>query len=71
MESVCSCLIGTEKKNDEAKKTFFSSGNKWDAAKDILAAEYKLNVLSCFKREKRPYRYVYLYVDSKLIAAQN
>ncbi|XP_065893383.1 uncharacterized protein [Dysidea avara] len=47
---------GTEKKNDEAKKTFFKSSNKWDAAKDILKYEYQLNVLRYFEREKQNYR---------------
>ena len=50
------CLTGTEKKNDEAKKTFFRSSNKWDAAKDILTNDYKVNVMSCFKRKRRRYR---------------
>ena len=58
MECIANLLVltGTEKKNDEAKKTFFRSSNKWDAAKDILANEYKLNVLSFFKRKKCTYR---------------
>ena len=49
---------GTEKKNDEAKKNFFKSSNKWDAAKDILKYEYQLNVLRYFEREKQNYRFV-------------
>ena len=49
--------IGTEKKNDNAKKNFFRSSNKWDAAKDILVNEYKLDVLSYFERKKHQYRY--------------
>jgi len=55
---------GTEKKNDEAKRTFFKSSNKWDAAKDILKYEYILNVLKYFERTKQTYRYVkygYIY----------
>ena len=38
-------------------KRLFRSSNKWDTAKDILANEYNLHVMSCFKRKKRIYRY--------------
>ena len=49
--------IGTEKKNDNAKKVFFRSSNKWDAARDILVHEYRLNIMNYFERKKRQYRY--------------
>ena len=45
------------KENDDAKKTFFRSNNKWDAARDILVNKYKLYVMSYFERKKRQYRY--------------
>jgi len=49
--------IGTEKKNDNAKKVFYRSSNKWNAARDILVNEYRLNVMRYFERKKLQYRH--------------
>ena len=46
-------FLDVEKKNDDAKCNYFRSSNKWDAAKDILALDYKLRILSANRREKR------------------
>ena len=48
-------LIGVEKQNDESKKIYFNSSNKWDAPRDILATDYKLHVLNSIKRTTRKY----------------
>ena len=50
-------IIGVEKNNDVAKRNYFSS-NKWDAPREILSADARLNILSrtpSCQREKRTY----------------
>jgi len=47
---------GVEKLNDDTKKIFFRSSNKWDPATDMLANEYKLETLSKHERRKRKYK---------------
>jgi len=44
------------KKNNDAKRNYFNSSNKWDAATDILHNDYKLHVMKVFQRTKRHYR---------------
>ena len=48
-------LLAVEKNNDSAKRVFFRSSNRWDAATDILKHEYRLDKLSHCERQKRPY----------------
>ena len=45
---------GVEKNNDDARRNFLSS-NRWDAPKEVLLAEHRLDLLSRFSREKRLY----------------
>ena len=47
---------GVEKLNDDMKKIFFRSSNKWDPATDMLANEYKLATLNKHERRKRKYK---------------
>lgn len=45
--------IGLEKNNDDARRNFHSS-NKWDGAKEIILADYRLEELGPkFEREPR------------------
>ena len=50
------CLLGVEKLNDDAKKIFFRSSNKWDPAKEMLSNDYKLEKLQNYRRKKCTYK---------------
>ncbi len=45
---------GVKKNNDDARRNFLSS-NRWDAPKEVLLAEHRLDLLSRFTRKKRQY----------------
>ena len=57
--SICILLIrvyiGVEKNNDDAKRIFYRSINKWDAASDILKTEHQIHQLQGCKRTLRDY----------------
>lgn len=61
MYSVCHCIhlllicIGVEKNNDDAKRIFYRSINKWDASSDILATEHRIHQLKGRKRTPHDY----------------
>ena len=45
---------GVEKNNDDARRNFLSS-NRWDAPKEVLLAEHRLDCLAHYARKKRQY----------------
>ena len=51
-------MKGVEKKNDDCKRVFFRSSNKWNASADILIHEEKVDQLTVYQRKKRAYKYV-------------
>lgn len=48
------CLLGVEKLNDVAKKSYHSS-KKWDPAAEIILTEQRLSLTSRMARKKRVY----------------
>jgi len=46
---------GVEKKNDDMRKSFHQSINRWDACKSLLLIDKRQEVLQSNTREKRPY----------------
>ena len=46
--------VGVEKNNADAKRNYFSS-SRWDAPREIILAEARLERLAKYNREKRTY----------------
>ena len=47
--------LGVEKKNDDCRRTHLFKSNKWDAAKDVLLASKRLEILEHLERKPREY----------------
>ncbi len=47
-------ILAVEKNNDDARRNY-SSSNHFDAPRDVLLTEARLQALSEYERQKRPY----------------
>ena len=66
-------IAGVEKNNDDCRRIHLQKSNKWDASKDILLVEKRLEMLSDLERTPREYKKTsndYWYTGIKEVRAK-